>query len=319
MTHMIINKIKQTQKITPVCIVSMLASSLLFISSAHAAPQVIITPNTASSTIIEQTSDGQVATITTTPTGISMQSGMPYSVTQVTNIPRYTVRQNGVLQSNTKQVVVSQSNIINTGKTVTTLPLNTIPVTNQVTSVGVVTTPVNSVAQVLPITTLPATTLPITTLPITTLPITNNNIVAVTMTTSLDTLQLKPVFSTPNVVAANTKVMKILKNREGREFAVPANHIAPGDIIEYHTVYTNTTARPVSDINATVTLPNGIKLLSLNSTLPTLATVGGNTYQTIGQVGTSSLIQQPYSGLKWNLVDLGANAAQTVVIRATVQ
>lgn len=314
MTHMIINKIKQTQKTAPVCIVSMLASSLLLISIAHAAPQVIVTPNATSSTVIEQTSDGQVATITTTPTGISMQSGMPYSVTQVTNVPRYTVRQNGVLQSNNGQVVVSQSNVINTGTTVTTLPLNTIPVTNQVTSVGVVTTPVNSVAQVLPI-----TTLPVTTLPITTLPITNNNVVAVTTTTSLDTLQLKTVFSTPNVVAANTKVMKILKNREGSEFAVPANHIAPGDIIEYHTVYTNTTARPVSDINATVTLPNGIKLLSLNSTLPTLATVGGNTYQTIGQVGTSTLIQQPYSGLKWNLIDLGANAAQTVVIRATVQ
>ena len=316
---MIINKIKQTQKTAPVCILSMLASSLLFISSAHAAPQVIVTPNTASSTIIEQTSDGQVATITTTPTGISMQNGMPYSVTQVTNVPRYTVRQNGVLQSNTKQVVVSQSNVINTGTTVTTLPLNTlplntIPVTNQVTSVGVVTTPVNSVAQASPV-----TTLPVTTLPITTLPIASNSAIAVTTTTSLDTLQLKPVFSTPNVVAANTKVMKILKNREGREFAVPANHIAPGDIIEYHTVYTNTTARPVSDINATVTLPNGVKLLSLNSSLPTLATVGGNTYQAIGQVGTSTVIQQPYSGLKWNLVDLGANAAQTVVIRATVQ
>ena len=229
---------------------------------------------------------------------------MPYAVTQVTNVPRYTVRQNSVLSSNTNQVVVSQNNIINTGTTVTTLPLNTIPVTNQVTSVGVVTTPVNSVAQVLPVTTLPMPT---------------NNTVAVTTTTSLDTLQLKPVFSTPNVVSANTKVMKILKNREGREFAVPANHIAPGDIIEYHTVYTNTTTRPVSDINATVTLPNGVKILSLNSSLPTLATLGGNTYQTIEQVGTSTIIQQPYSGLRWNLVDLAGNAAQTVVIRATVE
>ena len=316
---MMINKINQTHKTATVSIFSILASSLLFISSAHAAPQVIVTPTTTSSTVIEQTSDGQIATITTTPTGISMQNGMPYSVTQVTNVPRYTVRQNGVLQSNANQVVVNQNNVINTGTTVTqlpvntlqlsTLPLNTIPVTNQVTSVGVVTTPVNSVAQALPVTTLPVTTLPIT----------NNNVVAVTTTTSLDTLQLKPVFSTPNVVTANTKVMKILKNKEGREFAVPANHIAPGDIIEYHTVYTNTTARPVSDINATVNLPNGVKLISLNSTLPTLATVGDNTYQTIGQVGTSTVIQQPYSGLRWNLVDLGANAAQTVVIRATVE
>lgn len=291
------------RKTIAVSVLSLLTSSLLLISSAHAAPQVIVTPTVTGSTVIEQSSDGQVATITTTPNGISMQNGMPYAVTQVTNVPRYTVRQNGVLQNN-NQVVVSQSNVINTGTTVTTLPLNTIPVTNQVTSVGVVTTPVNTVAQALPITTLPVNT---------------NNTLAVTTTTSLDTLQLAPVFSTPNVITANTKVMKILKNKEGVEFAVPANHISPGDIIEYHTVYTNTTTRPVSDIAATVTLPNGVKLISLNSALPTLATMGGNTYQTIGQAGTSTVIQQPYSGLKWNLVDLGANATQTVVLRAIVQ
>lgn len=291
------------RKTIAVSVLSLLTSSLLLISSAHAAPQVIVTPTVTGSTVIEQSSDGQVATITTTPNGISMQNGMPYAVTQVTNVPRYTVRQNGVLKNN-NQVVVSQSNVINTGTTVTTLPLNTIPVTNQVTSVGVVTTPVNTVAQALPITTLPVNT---------------NNTLAVTTTTSLDTLQLAPVFSTPNVITANTKVMKILKNKEGVEFAVPANHISPGDIIEYHTVYTNTTTRPVSDIAATVTLPNGVKLISLNSALPTLATMGGNTYQTIGQAGTSTVIQQPYSGLKWNLVDLGANATQTVVLRAIVQ
>lgn len=291
------------RKTITVSVLSLLTSSLLLISSSHAAPQVIVTPTVTASTVIEQSSDGQVATITTTPNGISMQNGMPYSVTQVTNVPRYTVRQNGVLQNN-NQVVVSQSNVINTGTTVTTLPLNTIPVTNQVTSVGVVTTPVNTVAQALPITTLPINT---------------NNTLAVTTTTSLDTLQLAPVFSTPNVITANTKVMKILKNKEGVEFAVPANHISPGDIIEYHTVYTNTTTRPVSDIAATVTLPNGVKLISLNSAIPTLATMGGNSYQTIGQAGTSTVIQQPYSGLKWNLVDLGANATQTVVLRAIVQ
>ena len=283
--------------------VSFLTSSILLINSSHAAPQVIVTPTVTSSTIVEQTSDGQVATITTTPTGISMQNGMPYAVTQVTNVPRYTVRQNGRLPSPTHQVVVNQNQAVNTSTAVTalpmnTLPLNTIPVTNQVTSVGVVTTPVNTVAQALPVS--------------------SNNTVAVS-TTSLDTLQLKPVFSAPNVVTANTKVMKILKNKEGVEFAVPANHIAPGDIIEYHTIYTNTSAKPINDINATVTLPNGVKLISVNSPLPTLATIGGNTYQTVGQVGTPITIQQPYSSLRWNLVNLDANTTQTVVLRATVQ
>ena len=292
------------QKITATAILTLMASSLLTIS-AHAAPSLIVAPAaTNSTTIVEQSANGEVAIITATPNSISMQNGMPYSVTQVTNIPRYTVRQNGALQSVNNPILVSQNSVITTGTTVTTVPVNTIPVTKQLTQVGIITTPVNSVAQVLPITTNNAVA---------------GNTTIVTATTTLDALQLKPVFSAPNVVSANTKVMKILKNREGVEFAVPANHIAAGDIIEYHTIYTNTTATPVNNINATVSLPNNVKLISLNSPLPTLATIGGNTYQTIGQLSTPTLIQEPYTGLKWNLVNLDANAAQTVVIRATVQ
>ena len=140
-----------------------------------------------------------------------------------------------------------------------------------------------------------------------------------TTTTTLDTLQLTPTFSTPGVVNANTKVMKILKNADGREVAVPANHIAPGDVIEYHTTYTNTTAQPINDINAMISLPSGVQLVSLNSPLPTLATTGGDSYQTIQQVGNTVVVQENYSGLKWNLVNFDANAAKTVVIRAKVQ
>ena len=171
--------------------------------------------------------------------------------------------------------------------------------------------PTSTVTQVLPT----AQVLPVTLTPATQLPVTNQIIT----TTSLDALQLTPTFSTPDIVNAQTKIMKILKNSDGREVAVPANHIAPGDIIEYHTVYTNTTAQPVNDINAMVSLPNGVKLVSLNSPLPTLATTGGDSYQTIQQVGNTVVVQENYSALKWNLVNLSPNAAQTVVIRAKVQ
>lgn len=138
-------------------------------------------------------------------------------------------------------------------------------------------------------------------------------------TTTLDALQLTPTFSTPNVVKAQTQVMKNLKNSAGREVAVPASHIAPGDVIEYHTTYTNATAQPVTDINAMVALPNGVQLVSLNSPLPTLVSTGGDRYQAIQQVGNTVAIQEDYSALKWNLVNLDPNAAQTVVIRAKVQ
>ncbi|KAF0569673.1 hypothetical protein FQV37_2700 [Psychrobacter nivimaris] len=274
---------------------ALLAGIMLAASSANAAPEIAISSSASgSTTVVEQYSDGKTATITATPNGITMQDGMPYAVTQVTTVPRYVVRQSPVVQGTT---------------TVTSVPV-TNSITNKVTKVDVITTPASSVTQVLPVAT--NVTPPV----IMQQPVTNQ---VTTTTTTLDTLQLTPTFSTPGVVNANTKVMKILKNADGREVAVPANHIAPGDVIEYHTTYTNTTAQPVNDINAMISLPSGVQLVSLNSPLPTLATTGGDSYQTIQQVGNTVVVQENYSGLKWNLVNFDANAAKTVVIRAKVQ
>ncbi|WP_227526586.1 hypothetical protein [Psychrobacter sp. 4Dc] len=274
---------------------ALLAGIMLAASSANAAPEIAISSSASgSTTVVEQYSDGKTATITATPNGITMQDGMPYAVTQVTTVPRYVVRQSPIVQGTT---------------TVTSVPV-TNSITNKVTKVDVITTPASSVTQVLPVAT--NVTPPV----IMQQPVTNQ---VTTTTTTLDTLQLTPTFSTPGVVNANTKVMKILKNADGREVAVPANHIAPGDVIEYHTTYTNTSAQPVNDINAMISLPSGVQLVSLNSPLPTLATTGGDSYQTIQQVGNTVVVQENYSGLKWNLVNFDANAAKTVVIRAKVQ
>ncbi|MGA4439102.1 hypothetical protein [Psychrobacter pocilloporae] len=286
--------------------VSAILAGIVLASSAHAAPEIAISSSAGgSTTVVEQYSDGKTATITATPNGITMKDGMPYAVTKVTTVPRYVVRQSPVVQGST---------------TVTSVPV-TNRVTNNVTKVDVITTPVSTVTQALPVTT--ATPLPVMNAPATTV-ITNQPSIHPSVsnqitTTTLDTLQLTPTFSTPGVVNANTKVMKILKNADGREVAVPANHIAPGDVIEYHTTYTNTTAQPVNDINAMVSLPSGIQLVSLNSPLPTFATTGGDTYKTIQQVGNTVVVQENYSGLKWNLANLNANGNQTVVIRAKVQ
>ncbi|AMN67049.1 hypothetical protein [Psychrobacter sp. P11G5] len=308
-----LNMPKILNKTQPVCIstaiIGVLTGCILATSTANAAPEIVISqPTTGSTTVVEQYSDGKTATITATPNSITMQDGLPFAVTQISNVPRYTIHQ-GTTQGSTTITTVP----------VNTIPLNTIPVTNQVTRAGVLTTPVNTVAQVLPVATnvsLPVINQTATNQVISSQPMTSQ---IVSATTSLDTLQLQPTFSTPDIVGAQTKIMKILKNSDGRELAVPANHVAPGDVIEYHTTYTNTTAQPVNDINAMVSLPTGVKLVSLNSPLPTLATTGGDSYQTIQQVGNTVVIKENYSGLKWNLVNLDANTPQTVVIRAKVQ
>lgn len=288
----------------PTAISMVLAGSFLTLTAAQAAPEVTIVPSVSNSTtVVESYSDGKTAVITATPNGITMQDGMPFYSTQVSNVPRYMVRSGA-------NTVVTQGNA-----TVTSVPV-TNQVTNQTSRVDVIAVPTTSVTEVLPVT--PVTQLPVINAPTTTI-VTNQPATTQIVSTSLDTLQLTPTFSTPDVVNAQTKVMKILKNKDGREVAVPANHIAPGDVIEYHTTYTNTTAQPATDINAMVSLPNGVQLVSLNSPLPTLATMGGDSYQTIQQVGNTVVVKENYSGLKWNLVDLSPNAAQTVVIRAKVQ
>ena len=290
---------------------AVLTSAVLVVSTANAAPEITVSPSAGgNTTVVEQYSDGKTAVITATPSGITMQNGMPFAVTQVTNVPRYVVRSGA-------NTVVTQGSA-----TVTSVPV-TNQITNQTSRVDVIGVPTTSVTQALPVT--PTTQLPAlnapTTAVVTSQPVTVTNppVTNQIVTTSLEALQLIPTFSTPGVVNAQTKVMKILKNKDGREVAVPANHIAPGDVIEYHTTYTNTTAQPVNDINAMVSLPNGVQLVSLNSPLPTLATTGGNRYQTIQQVGNTVIVKENYTGLKWNLVDLSPNAAQTVVIRAKVQ
>lgn len=282
-----------TKKISLVTAVA-ITSLLLTAPIANAASEITITqPVTGSTTVVEQYSDGNTATITATPNGISMQDGMPYAATQIINVPRYTVRKGA-------------STVVTTGA-----------VTSQVTQqVGntLVTTPMTTSTQVMvPVTT---TTLPVINNQVTTTPVLTNQTVT---TTTLDALQLTPTFSTPDLVSANTKIMKILKDSNGREMAVPANSINPGDIIEYHTTYVNNSNQPINDINAMVNLPNGVKLVSLNSPLPTFATTGGDTYQTIQQVGNTVVITENYSGLKWDLVSLANNTPQTVVIRAKVQ
>ena len=122
------------QKTSMATAVSLFLTGALFAaSSVHAAPEVTINSSAnASTTVVEQYSDGKTATITATPNGITMQDGMPYAVTQVTTVPRYVIRQSG------NNTVVTQGNT-----TVTSVPV-TDRATNTVSKVNVITTPIST-------------------------------------------------------------------------------------------------------------------------------------------------------------------------------
>ena len=337
-TSIITKKMTVQKTSITTAISAIIATTVFAMSSAHAAPEITInTAASGSTTMVEQYSDGNTATtITTTPNSVSMQNGTPATISQAIITPSYVVRQDA-----------SNSIVTQSSTTVENVPV-TDQLTNKATKVDVITTPANTFTQVLPLSTtaqLPVmtTTAPaqvvtksVVTNPVVTNPVVTSKVVLsqpsleqpamnqtvtnqLTSSTSLKSLQLNPTFSKPDIVIAQTKIMKILKNKEGQEMAVPANHVASGDVIEYHTTYTNATTQSVNNINAMVSLPSGIQLLSLNSLLPTLATIDGKSYQTIQPMGTTTATQGNYAGLKWNLVNLDANAAQTVVIRAKVQ
>ena len=342
-TSIITKKMTVQKTSITTAISAIIATTVFAMSSVHAAPEITInTAASGSTTMVEQYSDGNTATtITTTPNSVSMQNGTPATISQAIITPSYVVRQDA-----------SNSIVTQSSTTVTNVPV-TDQLTNKATKVDVITTPSNTFTQVLPLST--AAQLPVMTAtapaqvvtdlviknPVVTKSVVTNPVVTskvslsqpsleqpamnqtvtnqLTSSTSLKSLQLNPTFSKPDIVTAQTKIMKILKNKEGQEMAVPANHVASGDVIEYHTTYTNATTQSVNNINAMVSLPSGIQLLSLNSLLPTLATIDGKSYQTIQPMGTTTATQGNYAGLKWNLVNLDANAAQTVVIRAKVQ
>ncbi len=245
--------------------------------SVNAATKVTVAPIASSATIVEQSGDGKLATITATPTGITMQDGKPFYVTQVSTTPRYVTK--------TQTVGVAVTPVVPVATTVVTTP----------NAASTVITPIATTADNTVISVAQSTA-----------PVTN---------VALKTLEITPTFSTQGMITANTKIMKVLKDSSGREFAVPANQINSGDVIEYHTNYVNTSTKPLADLNAQLALPNTVKLISLQSSLPTYARLGDG-YQVINQ---SALVTDNYSGLKWDLVNLAVNEPQTVVIRAQVQ
>ncbi|MFZ3076569.1 MAG: hypothetical protein WA114_10395, partial [Psychrobacter glacincola] len=131
--------IQKTSTFTVVSV--LLAGTVIAMSAANAATEVKILPSAgASTTVVEQYSDGKTAVITATPTSIGMQDGMPFAVTQITNVPRYVVRQGTV------NTIVTQGSA-----TVTSVPV-TNQITNQSSHVDVIAVPTSTVTQVLPTT-----------------------------------------------------------------------------------------------------------------------------------------------------------------------
>lgn len=133
----------------------------------------------------------------------------------------------------------------------------------------------------------------------------------------------------PRAVDAKLAVFQVSKNAEGKEALLAAEKAAPGDTLEYQTVYQNNGKSAVKSLAATLPLPAGLAYVagSANPVNPQ-ASVDGDTFAPIplkkmvktssGKLEEKLVPYSDYRALRWSLDDLPANEKITVSARALV-
>ena len=116
---------------------------------------------------------------------------------------------------------------------------------------------------------------------------------------------------------------------EGRETLVPGDVAKPGDTIEYQATYFNQSARQLGNVQGTVPIPEGSRLLAnAAKPAPTSASTDGKTFSTyplkrtvLSAEGKKEVVPVPfaeYRALRWNLGSLAPGATTTVAARVEI-
>jgi uncharacterized repeat protein (TIGR01451 family) len=133
----------------------------------------------------------------------------------------------------------------------------------------------------------------------------------------------------PKSVEAKLSVFQVGKNADGKEALLPTDKAAPGDTLEYQTLYQNQGQAAVKSLAATLPLPAGLAYVA-GSARPAnaQASVDGKNFapmplKVMVKAASGKLEEQlvPYSdyrALRWNVGDLPVNEKVTVSARALV-
>lgn len=128
---------------------------------------------------------------------------------------------------------------------------------------------------------------------------------------------------------ATLSVFRVGKTAEGKEALLPADKAAPGDTLEYQTVYKNNGKSAIRSLVATLPLPDGISYLP-GSAKPASAeaSVDGKVFAAIplktmvknaqGKLEERLVPYSDYRALRWALGELPPNDQATVSARAIV-
>jgi uncharacterized repeat protein (TIGR01451 family) len=135
--------------------------------------------------------------------------------------------------------------------------------------------------------------------------------------------------SAPKSVEAKLSVFQVGKSAEGKEALLLTNKAAPGDTLEYQTLYQNQGQVAVKSLAATLPLPPGLAYVA-GSARPAnaQASVDGKNFATMplkvmvkapsGKLEEQLVPYSDYRALRWNVGDLPANEKVTVSARALV-
>jgi uncharacterized repeat protein (TIGR01451 family) len=133
----------------------------------------------------------------------------------------------------------------------------------------------------------------------------------------------------PKSVEARLSVFQVGKNADGKEALLPAEKAAPGETLEYQTLYQNNSQAAVKSLAATLPLPPGLAYVA-GSARPAnaQASIDGKSFAAIplkvmvkapsGKLEEQLVPYSDYRALRWNVGDLPVNEKVTVSARALV-
>jgi uncharacterized repeat protein (TIGR01451 family) len=134
--------------------------------------------------------------------------------------------------------------------------------------------------------------------------------------------------SPPRPVEATLAAFHVGKNAEGKEVLLPAIQSAPGDTLEYQTVYQNNGKTAIKSLEATLPLPVGTVYVA-GSAKPVnpQASLDGKVFSAMplktmvktpdGKLQERLVPYSDYRALRWNLGELAG--AEKVTVSARVQ
>lgn len=115
---------------------------------------------------------------------------------------------------------------------------------------------------------------------------------------------------------------KVSTASDGKEVLTAATVAKPGDIIEYRASYKNVSAKPVTDLVATLPVPKNTEYQA-NSAMPSAgaeASIDNLTFAAVPLMSADKkmIATKSYKALRWKVTSLKANDAVVVAIRVKV-